>query len=370
MPPVSVMIKPSSSMCNMACAYCFYCDEAQKRNCPSFGFMSEQTLKNTIRKTMLVAEGAVSYAFQGGEPTLRGLDFFEKVVALERQYNRNHIYVQNAIQTNGLCLDEKWCAFLKENHFLVGLSLDGTRAVHDSLRRTRDGADTFDRVLKAAQLMDRYQVEYNILTVVTAPLADNIREVYAFYRERGWRYQQYIACLDPLGEEHGKMPYSLEPEKYGRFLVTLFDLWYEDWKKGKQPYIRQFENWVAMAAGYQAEACDQRGICSVQNVVEADGSVYPCDFYMLDAYRLGNFNTDRLEQIDAKRQELSFLERSLQIKEECRACPYYRLCRCGCQRMRDPDPAAGLFENHFCASYRIFFDACLGRIYEMAAGKR
>lgn len=365
MPPVSVMLKPSSSLCNMSCDYCFYCDEARKRRESSYGFMSEQTLKNVIRKTMLAAEGAVSYVYQGGEPTLRGLDFFEKAVAYQKQYNKNGLIVQNSLQTNGMCLDENWCVFLKENHFLVGLSLDGTKEVHDALRHTKLGEGTFDRILRSAKLMDRYGVDYNILTVVTSQAAERVGEIYRFYEKNGWRYQQYIACLDPLGERHGESVYSLTPSVYGQFLIDLFDLWYRDWERGRQPYIRQFDNLVGMAAGYVPESCDQRGVCSIQNVVEADGSVYPCDFYMMDEYCLGNFNVDRLEQVDERRRETGFLERSRRIKEECLQCPHYRLCRGGCQRNRDLNVSTGLYENYLCEGLRKFFDVCGERIYQM-----
>ena len=230
MPPISVLMKPSSGMCNMKCDYCFYCDETQKRIQESYGFMSEQTLKNVVRKTMLRAEGAVSYAFQGGEPTLRGLEFFEKVVAFEKQYNKNGIRVNNALQTNGYLIDEAWCRFFKENHFLVGLSVDGTKEIHDTYRHSKNGGPTFDRVCHAAELMDTYGVEYNILTVVNQKVASEIAKIYEFYKKQGWHYQQYIACLDPLEEAHGENEYALEPKQYGRFLIELFELWYADWK--------------------------------------------------------------------------------------------------------------------------------------------
>ncbi|NDO67768.1 anaerobic sulfatase maturase [Schaedlerella arabinosiphila] len=366
MPAVSVLMKPASSLCNLSCDYCFYCDEAEKRSQKSFGFMSLQTLKNVIRKTMLRAEGTVSYAFQGGEPSLRGLDFFRQAAAWQKQYNQNHVRVQNAFQTNGYLIDEEWCEFFWEHQFLVGLSLDGTPEIHNSLRHDRkSGGETFDRISYSADLMDAYGVDYNILTVVTPAVAKNIAGVYSYYKERGWNYQQYIACLDPLGEKHGHASHSLTPEVYGEFLIDLFFLWSRDLKNGKQPYIRQFENWIGLSAGYLAESCDQRGVCAIQNVVEADGSVYPCDFYMLDEYRLGNFNEDRLDAIDARREALGFVERSRQLDSECRQCKYYRICRGGCQRNRDFNPATGLYENYFCPAYRMFFDRYYGEITEI-----
>ena len=366
MPPISVLIKPASSQCNMSCDYCFYCDEAFKRLQCSYGFMDEKTLKNTIRKTLLRADGMASYVFQGGEPTLCGLDFFKKAVAYQRQYNKNNIQVYNALQTNGFALTEEWCIFLKENNFLVGLSLDGTEKIHNSLRHTKTGQDTFQRILKSAKLMDEHKVDYNILTVVTAQIAKNISEIYQFYKSKEWNYQQYIACLDPLDEKRGKEVYSLTPEIYGQFLTDLFNLWYKDYKRGKEPYIRQFVNYINLGAGAMAESCDQRGVCGIQYVVEADGSVYPCDFYVLDEYRLGNFNENQLDNIDKKRIEIGFIGRSFKLNLKCKECPYYRLCRGGCQRCRDLNPNTGMYENYFCEAYKIFFANCYDRIMEIA----
>ncbi|WP_440320910.1 anaerobic sulfatase maturase [Laedolimicola sp.] len=366
MPPISVLIKPASGICNMKCDYCFYCDEAKKRITKSYGFMTERTLKNVIRKTMLHADGMISYVFQGGEPTLRGLEFFEKVIEYQKQYNKNRVYVSNAIQTNGYALNEEWAKFFKENHFLVGFSLDGTKENHDLYRHNTEGEGTYDRILKSINLMDAYGVDYNILTVVTKDTAEHISEIYKEYQTRGWDYQQYIACLDPLGEERGKNPYALTPVQYGSFLIELFQIWYEDWKKKKQPYIRQFDNYIGILMGYQPESCDQRGSCGIQTVVEADGSVYPCDFYMLDEYYLGNLNEHRIEDIERMRKEIEFIERSEKVSEECRKCQYYRICRGGCQRNRERNSYSGEYENYFCSGYKMFFDACLEQLKEIA----
>lgn len=367
MPPISVLIKPSSGMCNMTCDYCFYCDETQKRTQESYGFMSEATLKNVIRKTMLRAEGTACYTFQGGEPTLRGLDFFEKVLFYQKQYNKKGVQVYNSLQTNGLSMDETWCRFLRENRFLTGISLDGIQKTHDACRHSRkDNAPTFDRICKSIALLETHHVEFNILTVVNQTVARNIQEIYAFYKRQKWNYQQYIACLDPLKEPHGQNSYSIPPESYGQFLTELFRLWYKDWKKNRQPYIRQFENYIAILLGQFPESCDQRGTCSIQYAVEADGSVYPCDFYMTDEYRLGNFNERRLDEIDAKRREISFLERSLLLDQSCKLCTYYSLCKGGCQRNRDWNPETKTYQNYFCQSYRMFFDACLDGLTEAA----
>ena len=280
--------------------------------------------------------------------------------------NTKKIPISYSLQTNGYCLEEEWAEFFAEHKFLVGVSLDGVKATHDSQRLTAKGEGSFAGVMKTIELFNKHKVEYNILTVVNQKVASEIAKIYEFYKKQGWHYQQYIACLDPLEEAHGENEYALEPKQYGRFLIELFELWYADWKNGTQPYIRQFENYVGILLGYQPEACDQRGICGIQNVVEADGSVYPCDFYMLDEYRLGNFNANQMEEINAKRKEIGFIERSLQLKESCKSCPYFTICRGGCQRNRDYDQVSGMYENYFCKSYEMFFDACLPKMKEMA----
>ncbi len=366
MQSVSVLIKPVSGMCNMRCDYCFYFDEAQKRKQECFGFMSEETLKNTIRKTMLNADKMASYAWQGGEPTLRGLAFFQKALEYQRHYNRKRIRVQNAIQTNGLVISKEWCRFLAENHFLVGVSVDGTQESHDTCRHDRLGNGTYQRVMETIRMFDQFGVEYNILTVVNQKTARNIKEIYREYQRHGWKYQQYIACLEPIGEERGVKDYALTPKLYGEFLINLFELWYTDYKKGMQPYIRMFENYIGILLGYRPEACEQNGTCQIQNVVEADGSVYPCDFYALDEYRLGNFNTDKMADINRKREELGFVQRSRRLHPKCRECTYFRLCRGGCQRHRDMEPDGEYYQNYFCKSYQMFFQHCGRRMQEIA----
>ena len=366
MPAVSVLMKPSSGMCNMSCSYCFYCDETQKREREFYGFMSEQTLKNVIRKTMAHAEGMISYAYQGGEPTLRGIEFFRKAVEYQKQYNRKGLQVQNALQTNGLLINKEWCRFLSENHFLVGISVDGIQKTHDAYRHDREGKGTYEKVSEVIRMFDEYGVAYNILTVVHQETASHIAEIYREYQKKGWNYQQYIACLDPLDELHGKSAYALRPEAYGMFLKDLFELWYEDVKKGTQPYIRQFENYIGILLGYRPEACDQRGFCGIQYVVEADGSVYPCDFYMLDEYRMGNLNKDRMTDIDQERENIGFIRKSLRIDPKCIECPYYRLCKGGCQRHRDLMPDGEFYQNYFCRSFRMFFEHCGERMQNIA----
>lgn len=363
---LSVLMKPASGMCNMRCDYCFYEDEVKKRQIVNYGMMTESTLKNVIRKTMLEARRSVNFVYQGGEPTLRGLEFFRQAVRYQQKYNLNHIAVSNCLQTNGFDINEEWCEFLQKNKFLVGLSVDGTEMIHNQYRHSRKGAPTYDRILHTAKMFDQFQVQYNILTVVTPEIAEKAEEIYDLYKKYGWNYQQYIPCYEPVNEQHGKYSYSLKPEMYGKFLICLFKVWLRDVKKENQPFIRQFENYLCIAYGFFPEACDQRGICSIQNVVEADGSVYPCDFYMLDEFCLGNFNRDSLQKINEKRKEIKFLERSLNLEEDCLKCVYYQMCRGGCQRNRDLQELTGKYKNYFCIAYKMFFSECLEDIFEIS----
>jgi uncharacterized protein len=363
---VHLLIKPSSGMCNLNCKYCFYHDIVEKREQRSYGFMEDDTLERVIEKALLYAKKECTIAFQGGEPTLIGLDFFKKVVELQKKYNRNHVVIHNSIQTNGYGLDGEWADFLRENHFLVGISLDGVKDTHDENRLDPRGNGTFSKIMRTIQLFESRKVEYNILTVVNRQTAKKINKIYNFYKKNGFSYLQFIPCLDPLEEEPGQHPYSLTPKEYGAFLKTLFDLWYQDIKRGEGVSVRQFENYIEMMLGYPPEACGMSGVCGYQHVVEADGSVYPCDFYVLDQYRLGNLKEESLEQVNEKRREIGFVEASRQVDDACKACRWYALCRGGCRRHRPLKADGSLGLNYFCESYRMFFEHTAGRMEELA----
>lgn len=363
---VHLLIKPASGMCNLNCRYCFYHDIVEKREQRSYGFMTEQTLEAVIEKGLAYAEEEISISFQGGEPTLAGLDFFKTAVALQKKHNLRGIPIHNAIQTNGIGLNEEWADFLRDNHFLVGISLDGGKDTHNCNRIDRHGEGTFHSVMDTIRLLQAKGVAFNVLTVVNRQTALQAARIYRFYKKHNLGYLQFIPCLDPLGEAHGKMPYSLTAQDYGTFLCTLFDLWYADAKKGEACSILQFENYIEMMLGYPPQACGMGGVCGMQHVVEADGSVYPCDFYVLDEYRLGNLRTDSLEQINLRRREIGFVEASTAISPECRGCQFYPLCRGGCRRHRPVNADGTLGLNIFCQSYRQFFAHALPRLMELA----
>ena len=271
-----------------------------------------------------------------------------------------------AIQTNGYLIDDGWAQFFAGHKFLVGLSLDGIKDTHDINRIDAAGAGTYKKVMHAVQIFKKHKVEFNILTVINARTAKSIEKIYHFYKKNDLRYQQYIPCLDPLWESRGQHEYSLTPERYACFLKTLFDLWYYDVKKGEFVYNRYFENLVGMLAGCPPESCGMMGHCSCQNVVEADGSVYPCDFYVLDQYKLGNLASDDFETIEKKRGTISFIGESFYVSEECKQCKWYGICRGGCRRDREPMVDGKLSLNYFCSSYKEFFEYSYERLCELA----
>lgn len=363
MPPISVMIKPASSGCNLRCAYCFYADEAALRGVPNYGIMSDATLETVIRTFLQAASGSCSFAFQGGEPTLAGLDFFRRVVELQKKYARPGLSVTNALQTNGVLLDEEWCRFLAQENFLVGLSLDGVKDTHDLYRRTPADTGSYAAVLRAAQRLDAAKASFNILTVVTAPLAKNITKVYNFYKKNGWLYHQYIPCMDPLADERGGESYSLTPAAYTEFLKRLFDLWYQDVSRGFLVSVRYFDNLMQIMQGRPPESCAMTGQCNVQYLVESNGNVYPCDFYAMDEYYLGNICTDTVAQLDAARTAMQFVEDSREKPAQCKECKWFGLCRGGCRR----DYTGGAdSHNYYCESYRAFFEYAYPRLRQAA----
>ena len=366
MPALSLLIKPASGNCNMRCRYCFYADELDNREIRSYGKMSVDTMHTIVDKAMEYGDYECTIAFQGGEPTLAGLDFYRDLVAYVTAHeNPKKLKIHYALQTNGYLINEEWAAFLGENHFLVGVSLDGLKEIHDRYRLDTAGKGTYQRVISAIRLLEKHQVEYNILTVVTAATARNGQKIYNYFKKNHFGYQQYIECLDPIGEEPGQHEYSLTPEKYGEFLKSMFDAWYLDMRSGTYVYNRYFENLMMIMAGQQPESCNMRGVCGKQWVFEADGSVYPCDFYALDQWCLGNINKNSFEEMDQKRDELGFIQWSMRQQEDCQKCRWFGLCRNGCRRNREPVTAENTNRNYFCKSYQMFFEYAYPRLEEI-----
>ncbi len=362
---IHILIKPSSSYCNMRCKYCFYFDEVSHRETESYGFMNNETMELVIDKAIDYVTNHITFAFQGGEPTLIGLDYFRRFVAYVEKRNTKNLQVSFAIQTNGYVLDAEWAKFFHEKNFLVGLSMDGSKDIHDRYRLDAAGKGTYNRVLQVSQLFDKYKVEYNILSVVTKPLAKSIQKNYRFFMRNNFSWQQYIPCLDPIAAERGTNEYSLTAEAYADFLKQLFDLWHKDVMGGKLVSIRYFDNLIGMMLGQPPESCGMSGRCSNQYVVEANGQVYPCDFYMMDEYLLGNICTQSLAEIDAKRTEMGFVEKSFKVEEDCKQCKWGGLCRGGCRRDRENFATGEIGKTYLCGAYKDFFEYAYPKMVEI-----
>ncbi len=361
---LNLLIKPASSSCNLRCRYCFYYDVADNREVKNYGIMNDDTLENMVKKVFDDVEYSANFAFQGGEPTMAGIEFFEKFHKFVEKYNTKKIIVNFSLQTNGTLLNKKWLELFKKHNYLIGLSLDGNKEMHDTFRIDAKGEGTFSRVLKAAKMMKKAEVEFNILCVVNKLIAQNGKLVYNFFRNNGFRYYQFIPCLDSLSCSEEK-DYTLTAEDYGKFLDETFNLWYEDMMSGKRISVRHFDNYTKILLGEEPEACDMVGHCNMNAVLESDGSMYPCDFYVLDEFKVGNINESSFEELFKSEAEMRFLRTSLAVDEKCKVCRYFKICRGGCRRHKELT-AEGNYENRFCESYKYFFERNIDKMIKTA----
>lgn len=361
---LNLLIKPASSSCNLRCRYCFYYDVADNREVKNYGIMNDDTLENMVKKVFDDVEYSANFAFQGGEPTMAGIEFFEKFHKFVEKYNTKKIIVNFSLQTNGTLLNKKWLELFKKHNYLIGLSLDGNKEMHDTFRIDAKGEGTFSRVLKAAKMMKKAEVEFNILCVVNKLIAQNGKLVYNFFKNNGFRYYQFIPCLDSLSCSEEK-DYTLTAEDYGKFLDETFNLWYEDMMSGKRISVRHFDNYTKILLGEEPEACDMVGHCNMNAVLESDGSMYPCDFYVLDEFKVGNINESSFEELFKSEAEMRFLRTSLAVDEKCKVCRYFKICRGGCRRHKELT-AEGNYENRFCESYKYFFERNIDKMIKTA----
>ena len=366
MKALGLLIKPVSGNCNMRCRYCFYADVAAARDVENRGVMSPGMLETVVRSALAETTHFCSFGFHGGEPTLAGMNFFRALMAFEGRYNVNRVRIAHSIQTNGTLIDAEWAAFLAEHDFLTGVSIDAGREIHDELRPGADGRGTHKRAMKAVELLRAAGARFNILSVVTGRMDAQPERVYRFYKEHDFRYIQFIPCLDDLKPGTHPAAYSLDARSYGRFLCRIFDLWYEDYRRGVYYSIRAFDNYIRILAGYPPENCAMSGTCSPYPLIEADGSVYPCDFYAIDRYCLGRVGERSFAEMLSGPTAEHFAATSRQVDERCGACAYFAVCRGGCRRDRESDTDGALHLNKFCEAYRAFFKHALPRMSEIS----
>lgn len=364
MKSISVLIKPSSGSCNVNCLYCFYKDLEESGDVANKGIMSILTMKNLINNVFVDLDDgdSVEFAFQGGEPTLLGVDFYEKFVSYVKTMNRPNVNVNYSFQTNGVLLDDDWCRFFNKNNFLIGLSLDGPAYINDKYRVDYKGNGIYEKIISVKNMFDKSDVEYNILSVLTNELATKPEEIWKFIKEQDIKYIQFIPCLNDINNKSNS-EYALTPENFAYFYKTIFQLWADSLYNDEYHSVGLIEQLITLLSGQSIGSCSIRGTCSPQYVVEADGSVYPCDFYVLEKYNSGNINTDSLREIFYNSAMQGFLTSEKNISNYCKKCKYLTMCRGGCKRLKN---AVYLSDSEIFCGYKSFLDSTIDEMLNIA----
>ena len=381
------MAKPIGPVCNLRCEYCFYLEKETFYPDGEQYRMSDEVLEAYIRQ---VAEAHADipellFAWQGGEPTLLGIEFFEKALALEKRYAGGKT-VRNTIQTNGTMIDDDWCRFLKKNGFLVGLSLDGPAEVHDRYRRDAGGEGTFAKVMRALKLMKKHGVEFNVLACVNRETSKHPLEVYRWFKDNGVEFIQFIPIVelapneetsdlglqlgvpsDPGSEETAARvtDWTVDPEDWGDFLNTIFDEWVRN--DVGSVFVMNFEWALVSFIGLQMPACFFSPTCGKAGIIEHNGDVYSCDHYMYPKYRLGNVLTDNLNGMMDSQQQRSFGRLKEKLPRYCNECRVLKACYGECPKHRfavTPDGEPGL--NYLCGGYKKYFNHVLPYLKAMS----
>ncbi len=365
MQPFTLLIKPSGSDCNVDCTYCFY-----KCRAPEVGQgrqrMSEQVLEKLVKDYMQLRFPLAGFAWQGGEPTLMGLDFYEKAVELQKKYGAAGQEVGNSLQTNAILLNEKWCRFLHERKFLVGVSIDGPKEFHDHYRLDHSGGGTFDRVMRAIENCKQYEVEFNTLTLINARNVTHPDEVFDFLVGLCVKYLQFIPCVE-VDPATGKIAdYSITPEQYGEFQCRLFDRWYEHGPRNVS--IRDFDSILSYYVTGRHTICTFDRQCSQYIVIEHTGDAFCCDFFVEPKWRLGNICETPIEKLAVSPVKRAFAAAKKNLCNKCLVCRHLAICRGGCMKDRAPfDKDNFGKESYFCEAYKRFFDYTMPRFMQLAA---
>jgi uncharacterized protein len=359
--PFHVMLKPRGAICNLDCSYCYFL--AKERLYPGSRFrMADELLAEYTRQYIAAQPGPeITFGWQGGEPTLMGLDFFRRALELQRQYQRPGTRIQNALQTNATLLDDEWCQLFKQHDFLIGVSLDGPRELHDHYRRDKGGAPTFDRVMAGIELLRRHGVAFNILTTVHAANAERPLDVYRFLRDEvGTQFIQFIPIVErdhPDGFQQGDAiaPRSVAGRQYGGFLVAIFDEWVR--RDVGRVFVQIFDVALAAWSGQRSGLCVFEETCGLALAMEHNGDIYSCDHYVEPDHRLGNMREIPLIELVASDRQRAFGDAKRDtLPAYCRTCDVRFVCNGGCPKDRvllTPDGEPGL--NYLCAGFKAFF---------------
>ncbi|TWU39800.1 Anaerobic sulfatase-maturating enzyme [Novipirellula artificiosorum] len=367
--PFHILIKPIGPICNLRCEYCFYLTKTEMFDDGEQYRMSDEVLEETIRQYIAAQPPGteqLGFGWQGGEPTLMGVDFFRRVVELQTKYARPDLEVINGLQTNGTLLDDEWGKFLHDEKFLVGLSIDGPAELHNRYRLDVQGRGTFEKVMAGMDVLKRHEVEYNVLTVVHSDNADHPREVYDFLADEGVTFLQFIPIVehDRKGNVSNR---SVQSEQFGRFLNGVFDRWLQRNDVGRV-FVQQFDTSLAITMGYPAPLCVHAETCGRSTAMEHNGDLYSCDHWVFAENRLGNvMETSVTDMVDGDFQTGFGLDKSRKLPGYCKRCKYLRFCNGECPKDRiktTPDGQSGL--HYLCEGYKMFFEHS-GPVFEKMA---
>lgn len=382
--PFHIMTKPIGPRCNIACEYCYYLDKetlypAEKKFRMSDD-MLELYIKELIATSIEAGQSEVLFSWQGGEPTMLGLDYFRKIVALQGRHRPDGVRISNTFQTNGILLDDAWAAFFGEEKFLVGISVDGPKKIHDRYRVDRAGRPTFDAVMRGLEHLRAANVEFNILTTVHHGNVSRGKDLYRFLRDLGSPYLQFIPIVErramagglaaapqiDADPTHAVTEWSVTPKAYGKFLCDIFDIWFRQ-DVGKV-FVQHFETQIGLWAGGPSSLCVFAETCGNGFALEHNGDLYSCDHFVYPEYRLGNIADRPLRDLVWSDRAHDFgQDKADTLTAQCRACRFRFACNGGCPKhriltSRDGEPG----QNYFCESYRMFYKHAGPRIEDLA----
>lgn len=381
--PFNIMAKPIGPRCNIDCSYCYYLEKEKLYPAEKKFRMADDVLESYVRQMIDTSLEAgmqeVSFAWQGGEPTMLGVDYFRKIVALQKRFAPQGVRVTNAFQTNGMLLDDDWGAFLHDNGFLVGISIDGPKKVHDRYRVDRAGRPTFDKVMRGLEVLQRHNVEHNALTTVHRANGGKGKEVYRFLKGLGFEFMQFIPIAERTGSDglagapqvdmdpgNSVTDWSVSPRAYGKFLCDVFDTWFRN-DIGKV-FVQHFDVMLGKWVGDQDSLCVFAETCGNGLALEHDGSLYSCDHYVYPEYRLGNIAETPMRDLLWTERQVEFGQmKKDSLTAQCRGCTYRFACNGGCPkhrfaRARDGEDG----HNYFCEGYTMFFRHADERLRAMA----
>ncbi|MHC5037475.1 MAG: anaerobic sulfatase maturase [Planctomycetota bacterium] len=363
----SLLIKPAGADCNLRCEYCFYLEKAALYPDTPRPRMSDEVLEKIVKSYLASEQSTHIFGWQGGEPTLMGADFFRKVTDLQQKFGKRGAVVANGLQTNGLLIDDAFASHLGEYRFLLGLSLDGPREIHDRNRRSKGGKGSHGAVLQAAERLKRNHVQFNILVLVSQANVKEAKKVYRFLRDQGFHHHQYIPCVE-FDEEGRRAPLAITGKAWGDFLCELFDAWHD--RDIDRVSIRHFDAVLARLVKGATEICTMGKDCRQYFLIEHNGDIYPCDFFADPAWKLGNIMETSWEEVLRSELYRRFGEQKSRWDARCDECPHLDLCAGDCLKHRGDGGKNPMTRSWLCEGWKRFYNHTRKRFETLAAKVR